>query len=156
MNVKTRSIGILIFVIVPIIASFAPGDALSGDLFSVSVKNIVLARGERIANFELSVKAGRIYSLSHVPWGWEIYIDNQPSWNTRVSGGVVVGAAGLYLDFFEEEFLVIEKDADDPQAFRIELVLYVTTNFEDVRPYVVDGKNIVLKKKLASVRTKDK
>ena len=135
----------------------APGCALSGNLYSISTKNIDLGKYNRIANFELNIRSGSVYSVPRVPQGWEIYIDNQPSWNTRVTGGAVVGAAGLYTDFFEEEFLVIEKNTDyNPGMFRIELVLYTTSNFEDVKKYYVDSKNIVLKKMPSPARTKDR
>jgi hypothetical protein len=157
MNIKTRSAGSLPFFVILVMVSLVPSHALSGDLVSISTKNIDLGKYNRIANFELNIRAGSVYSFSRVPQGWEIFIDNQPSRNTRVTGGAVVGAAGLDIDFFEEEFLVVEKDTDyNPGMFRIELVLYTTSNFEDVKKYYVDSKNIVLKKMPSPARTKDR
>ena len=157
MNIKTRSAGSFLFFIILVIASLVPSHALSGDKVSISTKNIDLGKGQRIAGFELNIAGGSIFGLSRVPRGWEIHIDNQPNWFTGVTGQAVVGAAALGPDFFEDDFITIEKAADkDVPELSLELVLLITTNFEDTKRYVVDGKNIVLKKMPSPARTKDR
>ena len=49
----------------------------------------------RIAAIELTMKHGAVASLYTVPVGWQIRIYNDPSWNTKVAGHAVVGAAFL-------------------------------------------------------------
>lgn len=49
----------------------------------------------RIAGIELTLRHGAVASIGDVPVGWHWVIDNDPSWNTTVSGRAVVGAAFL-------------------------------------------------------------
>ena len=49
----------------------------------------------RVAGIDLAVKHGAIASLRSVPVGWELHINNDPSWNVKASGHALVGAAFL-------------------------------------------------------------
>ena len=51
----------------------------------------------RLAAFDLSIRHGAIASVRNTPVGWQITIDNDPSWVTAIQGHAVVGAAFLPL-----------------------------------------------------------
>jgi hypothetical protein len=50
----------------------------------------------RIAAFDLEIRHGAIASL-RTPVGWELKVNNDPSWNTKIGGHALVGAAFLQL-----------------------------------------------------------
>lgn len=76
---------------------------------SVTIPSLSLADKEQIVGFEIHVQSGMIAQLPNAPRGWAVSIDNDPSWKTRVSVSLIVGAAALNTDFFRD-FLRIEKD----------------------------------------------
>jgi len=47
------------------------------------------------SKFDLHVRSAMIIGFRRIPVGWQIDIDNDPSWVTEVSGTAVVGAAWL-------------------------------------------------------------
>ena len=49
----------------------------------------------RVISIKLSARHGAIEFLRPIPVGWTIVIDNDPSWNTTLTGQAVVGAAAL-------------------------------------------------------------
>ena len=51
--------------------------------------------GERVAKFDLHIRSAMIIGFRSIPVGWQINIDNDPSWTTQVSGTAIVGAAWL-------------------------------------------------------------
>jgi hypothetical protein len=51
--------------------------------------------GERVVGFDIKLKPAYVSSMKSMPLGWHINIDNEPSWNAELTGGVIVGAAAL-------------------------------------------------------------
>ena len=106
----------------------------SGNLFAraqtsvVSIPSIQIADGERIVGFEIHVRPGRIAALPTIPIGWNIQIDNDPSWDTSITGSVTVGAAALDCKFFKR-FLVVEKSEPMGGHFDIQGEIIVTKDF---------------------------
>ncbi|WP_298272613.1 hypothetical protein [Geobacter sp.] len=70
-------------------------DALASELYKLSLAGIKLEKNERIAGIEITISAGRIKSLPSLPMGWNLVIDNDPSWTTSMRGNGLVGAAFL-------------------------------------------------------------
>ena len=101
-----------------------------GQTYTVSIPSLSLKNGERITGFEFHVQSGRIACLPNVPIGWNIQIDNDPSWNTSISGSFEVGAAALYPTYFKD-FLFIEKEKDAPLDLPFDLhgEVIVTSDF---------------------------
>jgi hypothetical protein len=54
-----------------------------------------IAPGSRIMGFDFRVTSGRVSEMADVPAGWQIAIDNDPSWNAKIKGVAIVGAAAL-------------------------------------------------------------
>jgi len=113
---------------------------------SVSIPSLKLTANERIVGFDIHVQSGVIVELPKVPFGWSLSIDNDPSWKTRVSGSLSVGAAALGPDFFRD-FLVIdvEKDAPADVPFALHGEVIVTSDFATERRVKLGMKDFVLK-----------
>ena len=90
------------------------------------------------------------------PWGWGITIDNDPSWNTRVSGTIGVGTA----DFDDEKdareffrgFLIIEKPPKEisrigSQPFDITVEIVTTVDFETTRRVLLKKEDFLIRKR---------
>jgi hypothetical protein len=113
-----------------VLALFAFGHSVFGQHLSVSIPNLKLAANERIVGFEIHVQSGMIVQLPKVPAGWNLSIDNDPSWDTTMSGSLLVGAAALDSNSLRN-FLVVEAEKGLagrlPIAFSGEVI--VTSDF---------------------------
>ena len=100
----------------------------------VSVPALRMQGNERVIAFELHVRSGRIARLPNVPIGWNISVENDPSWNTVVRGSIVVGAAALSADFFRR-FVVVEGEKPTPSdmPFALDGDVVVTSDFKAER-----------------------
>ena len=72
------------------IICFVTKQSLSCELL---INQSFLPRHGRISAISLDVTHASIYYFSHIPLGWRIDIDNDPSWTTSVRAKAVVGAA---------------------------------------------------------------
>lgn len=77
-------------------------DAIAQDgtnrLYIIKEKNIRLFHAGRVVGFHLSINRGAIKSISDIPPGWSIELDNDPSWEGQASGAFIVGAAAVTAD----------------------------------------------------------
>jgi len=85
--------------------------------FRLSVAGIAAEPSERVAEFHLNIKGALIVSFPHVPVGWAITIDNDPSWNAEVSGVAIVGAANLPPGELRSDFLEVRRMPDDMRKY---------------------------------------
>jgi hypothetical protein len=100
---------------------------------------------ELIVGFELHITSGRVAQIPDVPIGWNVSVDNDPSWNTAVTGSLIVGAAALGPRFFRG-FLVIEKNESLGIPFDVQGEIVVTTDFTTERRIKITAKDLVMKK----------
>ena len=126
-----------------IFAASAPG---RGQRLLVSIPALKLEAKERIVGLDIHVRSGMIVQLPKVARGWSISIDNDPSWNTRISGSLAVGAAALDVDFFRD-FMVVEVE-DPPWGPPLDLSgeIIVTSDFLTERRIKLGKKDFVLVK----------
>ncbi len=120
-------------------------------LWTVSISHLKLAPGERVIGFDVQLKAARVASLPKVPPAWSITIDNEPSWNSRISGTIGVGAAALGSGNFFEDFLVIEKcpkglGVEKPPSFGITVEVITTTDFNNEKRIFLKNEDLLLQK----------
>ena len=121
------------------------GQMTHAQTFSVSIPSLHTSRGERVVGFELHVTSGRVAQIPNVPIGWNVYVDNDPSWNTAVTGSLIVGAAALGPNFFRD-FLTIEKNESLGIAFDVQGEIVVTTDFATERRIRIATEDLVMKK----------
>ena len=66
-----------------------------GAVYHLSFRTLHSLPGERVSKFDLHIRSAMIVRFRTIPIGWQINIDNDPSWMTQVAGIAVVGAADL-------------------------------------------------------------
>lgn len=115
-------------------------------IMSVSVPVLHVAKNERIVGFEIHIRSGRIALLPNVPIGWNISVDNDPSWNTVIKGSIEVGAAALDPDFLRDFMVVeVEKDAPSDEPFDLQGEVIVTSDFTTERRIKLSMKDFATK-----------
>jgi hypothetical protein len=118
----------------------------SGQIVSVSVPRLSLAKGERIIGFEVHVKSGRIALLPNIPIGWNMSVDNDPSWETVVKGSIEVGAAATNSDFLREFMVVAKEPGGTPDSpFDLSGEVVVTADFKNERHIKLAMKDFITK-----------
>jgi hypothetical protein len=110
----------------------------------VSIPNLQVGNKERVVGFEIHIASGRIAALPDIPIGWNVSIDNDPSWNTKIEGSLKVGAAAVAPGFFRE-FLFIEKDESLDVPFQISGEIVVTEDFATERRIQIGMKDLSIK-----------
>lgn len=116
----------------------------SAQLFTASIPSLHLADGERVCGFEIKVKSGRIATLPNAPIGWNVSINNDPSWDASIEASIIVGSAAVNPNFFRN-FLVIEKNESSGFApFDLQGEVIVTKDFEHERRIKITTKDFVL------------
>jgi hypothetical protein len=140
---KTMRRGTLVWLIVALSWSGLSTTA-SAQIFDVSVSGIGIAPGERVAAFEVSLQAAKVYSVREFPEAWGISVDNPGNWYSSIKGGCEVGAAALDAGFFDRLLVVKKQHGPDDPNFDIEMRLYVTRDFDETRTIVLHAPDIKL------------
>jgi hypothetical protein len=120
------------------------GLGIHAQTMSISIPTLHMQNNERVVGFELRVRSGRIAQLPNVPIGWNVSVDNDPSWNTKMGGSIAVGAAALDANFFRR-FVVVEEEKDAPteMPFALEGEVIVTTDFSVQRTIRLSTKDFL-------------
>jgi len=102
---------------------------------------------ERIVGFEIHVHSGRVAQLPNVPIGWNISVDNDPSWETSVTGSISVGSAAVNANFLRG-FMVVEaqKDAPSDLPFDLQGEVILTSDFVKERRIKLTMKDFQIKR----------
>jgi hypothetical protein len=103
-----------------------------GQFVSISLSALHITEGERVVGLDFGVTSGRIAKITDVPIGWNVSVDNDPSWNTNIHASVIVAAAALDGSYFKD-FAVIEKESNADTPFEIKGKIVVSTDFSKVR-----------------------
>ncbi len=114
----------------------------------VSIPDLHVSGKERVVGFEVHVVSGRIAALPNIPIGWNMSIDNNPSWTTEIVASVKVGAAAVDPGFFRE-FLLIEKDESLGVPFQMSGEVVVTEDFATERRISIGTKDFDIKESAA-------
>jgi hypothetical protein len=107
--------------------------AQSGRLRTFSVGNLSLQKNERIVGLEVDVAAGAFDSITKLPVGWTVTIDNDASWQTKVQASVQVGAASLSPESLQKVLLIVRENEFGDLKFNISGIVIVTTDFKTER-----------------------
>jgi hypothetical protein len=144
MRILRAGISVLFLVLISVVC-VPIREAISGELQSMSIRSMPIQSKERIGGFVVRITAGRIARLTSVPIGWNISIDNDPSWNTSITGSLTVGAAALGPDFFKD-FLVIEMNEYMGLKFNVVMEVVVTKDFQSERTISLGLRDLILRK----------
>jgi hypothetical protein len=119
-----------------------------GQFVSVSLPALHIGAGERAVGFDFEVTSGRIAKITDMLIGWNVSVENDPSWNTKIHASVLVAAAALDGSYFEG-FVVIGKEANAESPFAIKGKIIVSTDFSKVREIQVGMKDFTIQEKLS-------
>jgi hypothetical protein len=115
-----------------------------GHFVLVSLSALHITEAERVVGFDFGVTSGRIAKITDVPIGWNVSVDNDPSWNTKIHASVIVAAAALDGSYFRD-FAVIEKEGNIDAPFEIKGKIVVSTDFSKVREIQVGMKDFTVR-----------
>lgn len=127
--------------------------SLAVEYYKVSLAGIKLEINERINGFEITIKSGKIQSIPNVPGGWELVIDNDPSWTSSIKGTAVVGAAFLGSDDKNllSNLLTVERLTEGiiPKdiPFEVKASIHIVHTVTEQQRTVVEGKECLLTRK---------
>jgi hypothetical protein len=124
----------------------------ASELYELSLEKSSLPKGERITGFKVSIDSGRVYSIPRLPEGWNIVVENDPSWCTNIQGrflgnDAVVERPGKE---FPMGFLIIEKLQEQKVShdvpFRVTVSLFIDDGREMERTLTLSGEALGLRK----------
>jgi hypothetical protein len=98
------------------------------NLLTVTLAHLPAQAGERIVAIEVSIAAGGVYRLDHLPMGWNFVVDNDPSWQTTVKGNIEIGAAAVDSDYFRA-FMIVRRFEYSNLKFELRGRVLVTKDF---------------------------
>jgi len=152
MNSKRKGY-LLLTVALLALVSLAPfllhaGRNAHGQTLSVSIPDVQVNSKERVVGFEIHIASGRIAALPDIPIGWNVSIDNNPSWKTKIAASSTVGAAAVDAGFFRD-FLIVEKHESPDLPFHVSGEIVVTEDFTTERHIEIAMKDFELKKTAA-------
>ncbi|HUA32513.1 MAG TPA: hypothetical protein VMA09_02830 [Candidatus Binataceae bacterium] len=102
--------------------------------YIVSIPKLRVSTDDSVVSFEVDVTAGAFESASNLPVGWYIAIDNDASWQTKITANTTVGAAALKPEEFEKLRFSIDKNESGGLKFRLSGIVSVTKDFQKSRP----------------------
>ena len=109
----------------------------------VSLPDLRVAAGERVVSFHFELTSARIAQIPDVPIGWNISVDNDPSWNTKIDASTIVAAAAVDVEFFKG-FVVVEKEQNIRNPFEVKGKIAVSKDFSNVRTIQVGTKDFAI------------
>jgi len=120
--------------------------SIASEIYEISLCHFPLKGAERITGIKINLKSGRFYSIPRMPAGWNIIIDNDPSWMTTFNGNIIVGAAALNkLDsVLMDHFIVIEKLEDEVISKNVPFFVEIEVSLID---FNTDKERVVNAKK---------
>ncbi|MTJ80164.1 MAG: hypothetical protein F8N37_03955 [Telmatospirillum sp.] len=102
-------------------------------IITVTFPEIELRNGERIVNFSLLVKGGYFPSISNIPPGWSLTINNAANLWSTIEAGAELGSSALQGPEFRALRFTISQSEIDGIKFDIHLKLDVTSDFINTR-----------------------
>jgi hypothetical protein len=106
-----------------------PPQAQQDQTYTVSVQALQARADEVVVSFEIDVLAGAFDSVSKLPVGWYVDLDNDPSWNTKLKASIRVGAAALKPDELKKLRFRLRKNEFRGARFTVSGTVALTTDF---------------------------
>jgi len=123
---------------------FFPFDMEASETFCLSLKQGLIDKS-RITQFRITINSGRIKFMKDVPPGWDISINNDPSWNSTIHATIIVGAAALNPDKFNN-LVCIEVINQQDIEFKLEGEIATTSDFKDEKIAKISNTDFILKR----------
>jgi hypothetical protein len=124
-----------------ILMSCNPFLRAQADEYRFSFSGIHLQEGERVVGVDVSLKAGSFVTVSGLPPGWVVTIDNDASWQTSLKGDARLGSATLDPVGIQKWSILVHRFEFGDLKFHLSGTLLVTKNFQDVRKIPLGADN---------------
>jgi hypothetical protein len=89
--------------------------------------------GAAIVAFEVDIAAGAVQSISNIPIGWYITIDNNASWQTRIKANSQLGSASLTPQALSKCEIVVRKNEFGDLKFQVTGTVSSTKDYREER-----------------------
>jgi hypothetical protein len=133
LGVRLTTIAIVLLLVISSSAAAPHGaTAALGNTYSISVPLLRTSAGERVVSFEIDLAAGTVQAVSNLPIGWYVVVNNDASWQTKVTANTTVGAAALSPEQFQKILLVVKTD-ETYSKFAVSGTVSVTKDFKKER-----------------------
>lgn len=108
---------------------------------TLSIERLPITARERIVGFDFHIHSPRVVSMRDIPSGWDVRVQNSPSWRAEVKGSALVGAAAVGPQFLTN-FLRVEKNESLGLAFELKGTVVVTQDFVQERHIAVSTRDV--------------
>lgn len=133
---------LLVFLFATIGAAFSPGERVE-----ITFPQIPLQKGERVVEFELTVRSGQVIGMNKIPKDWSIDLAGEQSLETKISGGCKHGAGALHKSTELPTFAaIVEKPLEPSIKFTAKAKIRVSSDFEKTREIEVAAEKMVIMK----------
>lgn len=133
---------LLVFLFATSGAAFSPQERVE-----ITFPQILLKKGERIVEFDLTFRSGQVIGINKIPKDWSIDLAGEQSTETKISGGCRHGAGALHKSTELPTFTVIvDKPLERSMKFLAKAKMRVTADFENTREIEIAAKKMVIKK----------
>lgn len=116
----------------------------ASDTYCLSLKPGLTGKS-RITQFKITIASGRIKFMKDIPPGWDVSINNDPSWNSTIQANILVGAAALKPDKFNN-LVCVEAISQPDIKFNLEGEIATTSDFEKEKITKISNSDFVLKR----------
>jgi hypothetical protein len=134
---------LVLALVIVVIAPTARPAPKAAKLETLSIEALHITPGERVVGFDLMITSGRVAKVLKAPIGWSISVENDPSWNTKISGSILVAAATVNPSFFHD-FAAIEKNETLGSVFHVRGDVIVSRDFVKERRIPITMRDVVL------------
>lgn len=140
---RKRRLGQLAVLVISVAGCVGPAGPSPARVESLSIGRLPVTAHDRIVGFDFEIHSARVVSMRDIPAGWDVHVQNSPSWNAEVNGSALVGAAAVGPQFFTN-FLRIETNESLGLAFGIHGNVIVTQDFVKERHIAISTKDVSL------------
>ncbi len=96
------------------------------DVYSISLSNLKVSLDDSIVSFEVHITAGSVEGISKIPLGWQVAVDNDVNWQSRIRAITTVGAATLAPDELKRLVFTVRRNEYGDATFDVSGILSVS------------------------------
>jgi hypothetical protein len=89
------------------------------DVCNISIPNINASANESIFALDIVVNGGAIQGMSNIPAGWQIEIENDSDWVSRIRANSTIGSASLAEDELKRLVFNVRRNKSQSSTFDV-------------------------------------
>ncbi len=111
-----------------LLASLSCGD--KPDVYSISIPNLKADPDSSITALDIQVNAGTVQAIQNIPIGWNLTVEDDASWRSRIRGNSTIGAASLAPDELQRVAFIVRRNETDNFKFDVTGTFTISKSFE--------------------------